>query len=265
MPPRRNRDPDDHQGDLRRTSTDPRTERAVSLTLQRWLLPPDLPDVEGLRFATLYRAGRDELAVGGDWYDVIPVEGGTALVVGDVVGHNARSAAEMGQVRHVLASHLHATGDVAQSLATTDRYYAARAADTMATAVAMLVDHSAQRVELASAGHPAPILVPATRPPQVLDVEPGPPLGSGFGGYRSTTVAVEAGSVLVAYTDGLVEARDVPLDAAIHELRDDLDDLLTGTDGPPSESLDGVAALLARRGDDPDRVDDIAALVVGLR
>lgn len=248
---------DDHERELR-------TELAVNRMLQRWLLPPNLPDVAGLRFATLYEAGRDELTVGGDWYDAVDTDRGIALVVGDVVGHNARAAAEMGQVRHVLASHLYASGDVTHSLEVTDRYFAHRSANTMATLVAMSVDVDARTVTVASAGHPAPILARPDAAVIVLDIDPGPPIGSGFGGYRSATLPLPPGSLLVAYTDGLLEERDRPLDAGIELLRSQISEEVGGDATRPAAALARVAKLLGSWSADPGRLDDVAAIAVGV-
>jgi GAF domain-containing protein len=80
-------------------------EHAAAETLQRSLLPV-LPEVEGLRLAARYLVGAGEAAVGGDWYDVLPLpDGAIGLAIGDVVGHDLRAAAAMGQLRGLLRSY----------------------------------------------------------------------------------------------------------------------------------------------------------------
>src|SRR3712207_1490866 len=67
-------------------------EHHLAVTLQESLLPDRLPEVAGLTFAARYRPGQGS-AVGGDWYDVVPLpSGGVALVMGDVVSHGIRAA-----------------------------------------------------------------------------------------------------------------------------------------------------------------------------
>ncbi|MCZ9343600.1 SpoIIE family protein phosphatase, partial [Streptomyces sp. TRM76130] len=74
-------------------------ERETTLTLQRSLLPRQLPPTAAVQAASRYlpaaRAG-----VGGDWFDVIPLSGmRVAMVVGDVVGHGIQASATMGRLR----------------------------------------------------------------------------------------------------------------------------------------------------------------------
>ena len=80
-------------------------EHAAALTLQRTLLPV-VPEVAGLQIATRYLVGVDGNQVGGDWYDVLPLpDGAVGIAVGDVVGHDLRAAAAMGQLRGVVRSY----------------------------------------------------------------------------------------------------------------------------------------------------------------
>ena len=75
-------------------------ERAAALTLQRGLLPRQIPEVPGLDLACRYVPAQTAAEVGGDWFDVIALpEGRCALTVGDVTGHDMRAASLMGQLR----------------------------------------------------------------------------------------------------------------------------------------------------------------------
>ena len=81
------------------------TEHAAAVTLQHSLLPA-VPKVDGLQLAARYLVGVDGNQVGGDWYDVLPLpDGAVGVAVGDVVGHDLRAAAAMGQLRGVLRSY----------------------------------------------------------------------------------------------------------------------------------------------------------------
>jgi PAS domain S-box-containing protein len=80
-----------------------RREHRIAQTLQRSLVPAELPDTPGLRFVSRYVAGAADIDVGGDWYDVIafsPVRVG--IVIGDVVGRGVEAAVAMGQLRSAL-------------------------------------------------------------------------------------------------------------------------------------------------------------------
>jgi phosphoserine phosphatase RsbU/P len=79
------------------------TRSRIAATLQRSLLPPDLPRIDGLEVAAQYVPAGDGLDVGGDFYDLVPLPGqGWLLVVGDVSGKGAGAAAVTGLVREVL-------------------------------------------------------------------------------------------------------------------------------------------------------------------
>jgi serine phosphatase RsbU (regulator of sigma subunit) len=80
-------------------------EHLAAVTLQRSLLPRDIPPVPGLDIAYRYQPASRAAQVGGYWFDVIPLEAGqVALMVGDVTGHGIHAAAIMGQLRTTTAA-----------------------------------------------------------------------------------------------------------------------------------------------------------------
>ncbi|HEY6624499.1 MAG TPA: SpoIIE family protein phosphatase, partial [Acidimicrobiales bacterium] len=79
-------------------------ERADAQLFQDACLPRVLPESEGLELAAVYLPASDA-AMGGDWYDVFPVNGRTCLVIGDVAGHGAGSAAVMAQLRNAVRAY----------------------------------------------------------------------------------------------------------------------------------------------------------------
>ncbi len=82
------------------------TERELADGLQRAMLPDRRPEVPGLTIAARHVPTGGGLQVGGDWYDVIPLPSGrTALVIGDVQGHDVRAAGLMGQLRIALRAY----------------------------------------------------------------------------------------------------------------------------------------------------------------
>ncbi len=241
-----------------RTETDGEFAKAV----QTWLLDIELPDVDGVEIATLYEPGRDVLAVGGDWFDVIDIDGGrTAILIGDVVGHDVRAAVEMTQVRHVLAAHLVDSGDPVDAFALTDAYLCRRAPNIMATVLVMVIEPGGRMI-LTSAGHPPPIVLPARGAGGVLASGVGPPLGSGMGGYTSEESKVEPGDVVVAYTDGVVETRGVRIDESVDALLRELETLVASLrDVGDADVPAAIVASLSERVSSPGRNDDAAAVV----
>ena len=82
------------------------SERELSAGLQRTMRPARKPVIPGMELAARYIPTGGGLQVGGDWYDVIPLPSGrTALVIGDVQGHDVRAAAIMGQLRIALRAY----------------------------------------------------------------------------------------------------------------------------------------------------------------
>jgi anti-sigma regulatory factor (Ser/Thr protein kinase) len=120
-------------------------------------------------------------------------------------------------------------------------------------------DAVAGTCEVASAGHLPPLLVRPDGSNELLDVNPAPPLGVGTGPIQSRTLPVQDGSLLVLYTDGLVEKRTQDIDVGLNRLRD----IFTpATVDLPLEDL--CKATLAGVYADEQR-DDIAVLIARLR
>ncbi|MFF7177905.1 SpoIIE family protein phosphatase [Streptomyces sp. NPDC008121] len=231
------------------------TQREAALTLQRSLTNSSLPRVEGLELTGRYLPASDH-DVGGDWFDVIALpEGRTALVIGDVMGHGIHAAAVMGQLRTVvrtLARHGVPPTELLRSL---DAAVADLGEDEMATCVYAVHDPATSSVVIARAGHPPPAVATADGAITFLEGPPGTPLGTGVQDFRTDEVRLPPGSLLVLYTDGLIEARDRDLDQGMDELARALFDLerpLTQLcDGIlerllPCAPTDDVAVLLAR-------------------
>jgi serine phosphatase RsbU (regulator of sigma subunit) len=240
------------------------SDHELATTLQNSLLPAHLPEVEGLEIATLYEAGRKAQDVGGDWYDVIKLDDRrSAIVIGDVVGHDAHAAGEMGPLRHVLAAHLLATGDPSEGLRLTDHYFHIRSFNTMATALVMVFDSFSETIELASAGHLSPVMAELGERSQVVESGLGPPIGSGLGGYRTLVRSFPRNAVLVAFTDGVVERRDETIDDSIGEFCRAVDQAIEAaqSDGHQQMSVDVIVDMIASRVADRYRTDDAAAIV----
>ncbi|MDQ4084403.1 MAG: SpoIIE family protein phosphatase [Actinomycetota bacterium] len=194
-------------------------ERDVAVTLQRSLLPQVLPRVPGLALAWRYFPGATGTNVGGDWYDVIPLEGGrVALIIGDVMGRGLRAAAVMGQLRATARAHVYANLGPADVLARTDTELMRLEQEQIATALLAVLDPGTGTLTVASAGHLPPLVRTDDGAVVYLDVTPGPPLGTGTGGYTELQVTLPEGATVLLYTDGLVEDRRLPIDEGLATL-----------------------------------------------
>jgi serine phosphatase RsbU (regulator of sigma subunit)/anti-sigma regulatory factor (Ser/Thr protein kinase) len=236
-------------------------ERATALTLQRSMLPTGLSHPASVDVRHRYLPGSKLIEVGGDWYESIDLPGGrVALVVGDVAGHGVRAAVTMGRLRTAIktltmlelppAETLQRLDDLMTELGVFEPHFA--------TCVYAVYDSVEGTCEVASAGHLPPLLVRPDGSNEFLDVSPAPPLGIGASPIVSRNLQIEDGSLLVMYTDGLVERRTEDIDQGLERLRS-----IFGP-GSPAQTLDELCReALADVFDDHQR-DDIALLVARL-
>ncbi|HXH78847.1 SpoIIE family protein phosphatase [Nocardioides sp.] len=234
-----------------------RQQRQLSETLQNSLLstPPRSPDAE---IAVRYQPAALDAAVGGDWYDSFLLrDGATKLVVGDVSGHDREAAAAMGQVRALLRGTAYATsGSCGEVLTALDEAMEGLEIDTLATCVLGKItanDAGARVFEWSNAGHPPPVLVAPGQAPTLLAREPELLLGLDPTAARSAhAVDLPDDSLVLLYTDGLVERRDEGLDAGLDRLLH----VLEGLEGLPLDELcDKLLLTMA-----PDPQDDVVLL-----
>jgi PAS domain S-box-containing protein len=231
-------------------------EHHAAVTLQRSLLPSSLPAVEGIELAARYRPAGRGVEVGGDWYDALTLGEQLVVVVGDVAGRGIAAATVMGQLRNALRAYAFEGQPPAQALGSLNRLATATQGADMATLLCLTVDPDGGRVDYVRAGHP-PGLV--RRPDGSVDRLAGggsPPLGvSPAAVYRSDSDALTPGSLLLLYTDGLVERRDQPIEAQIDRLERALGDA-------PMDIEECCDFLLRAMVIDDDASDDTALLVL---
>ena len=233
-------------------------ERArVADALQRELLPPSLPRMPGWEVATMYEPAGEVNEVGGDFYEVFRVEGGWAVVLGDVAGKGAAAAAVTAEARHTIRTAGALASDPVEGLRLLDRNLRGRD-DVALCSVAMVVlpDASSPPAQalVYLAGHPHPMQLRAGRALPVGD--PGPLLGVVDEPYwEPVAIEIEPGDQLVLYTDGVIEARGEGGE------RFGADRLRRGLDGCESPELvvERVRTALSRFG--VRARDDDAALV----
>ncbi|TWV31267.1 SpoIIE family protein phosphatase [Streptomyces misionensis] len=227
--------------------------RRTAEALQRSLLPRLSPCHPGLEVAARYRPAQALSEVGGDWYDVIPLDGDrTALAVGDVMGSGIPAATTMGRLRTATSTLADLDLDPARILTHLDRITLGLD-PYIATCVYAVHDPRRSRLEVASAGHLPPVLIPSDGPPRLLDLPTGTPLGVGGVPFESTSHRLRTGDQLVLYTDGLVETRDDPIDVRLAELLRLL--------APPYRSVEDTCDRLLRELRHPAGHDDVALLI----
>lgn len=235
-------------------------------SLQRSLLPSEVPEHPAVATAHRYQPARASTGVGGDWFDVIPLSGlRVALVVGDVVGHGMHASATMGRLRaavHTLA-HLDLApdevlarlDDLVDQLATEQRPTNGNAPPIVgATCLYAIYDPVSRMCAMARAGHPPPTVLGPDGRVRPTDLPAGPPLGLGGLPFETAEFELDEGSLLALYSDGLLLADQRDIDQGLELLRT----TLTG----PAHSLEDTCkavedAML------PDRPADDVTLLLG--
>jgi PAS domain S-box-containing protein len=181
----------------------------VADALQRELLPPSLPRMPGWEVATMYEPAGEINEVGGDFYEVFPVEEGWAVVLGDVSGKGAAAAALTAEARHTIRTAGSLSGDPRRGLYLLDENLRGRE-DAALCSIALLIlpgpGSKSSEVSVYLAGHPHPLLLREGSAEAVG--EPGPLLGVvDDPAWLPAKVTIEPGDQLVLYTDGVIEAR----------------------------------------------------------
>jgi PAS domain S-box-containing protein len=232
-------------------------ERRIAETLQRSLLPAELPEFPDLGLCARYLPG-ERAEVGGDWYDVVPfTDGRVALVIGDVAGHGVRSAAVMGQLRNGLRAFASEGYEPTRLVERLNRFVFENGPDDMATLCYAVVDPRHGSYISVSAGHPPPLVLAADGAVRWLDLVGGPPVGAApRSRYRAATCDLTPGDTVVMYTDGLVERRRESLDVGLARLQAALESVPRPAD--LARLCDEVTAALVPDGG----ADDVALLTV---
>ncbi len=193
-----------------RAEASERALRQLADTLQQTLLPPTVPQVDGLEIAAAYRPAGEGHEVGGDFYDVFPVEDDEwMVVVGDVCGKGVHAAIVTSAARYAIRTASMAHHDLGEVLRVVNDVLRGHESQRFCTlGVARLCRQGDNwTAQIASAGHPPTILrspsgetseVDATGTISGVLAEPV---------YRCSEIDLTPGSTLVLYTDGVTEGR----------------------------------------------------------
>ena len=194
-------------------------QRRLADVLQRRLLP-DLRGVPELELASRYLPASGA-SLGGDWYDAFSLGSGRiAVTTGDVVGHGVTAAATMAQLRTAVRAY---AVDGYPPGAVVERVNALiwdLGPPVMTTLVYVVIDTEHQSLQAVIAGHPPPLLIPPDGEASFLPLQRSVPLGTlPLARYDSDTHAFKAGTMMVLYTDGLVESRGASIADGLERLR----------------------------------------------
>ena len=236
-------------------------EHVLAEGLQRSLLP-ELQALPGLDVAARYLPSSDHAQIGGDWFDAFPLaDGAVGIAVGDAMGHDPRASGAMGQLRSVLRSYAFEGAPPGVVLDKLDQLVQGFSMAQLATVFYGRLEPPAadgtRVLRYCSAGHPPPALRQPDGSTTLL--EDGQSIVIGVPVDRverpEGVLTLRPASLLVAYTDGLVEGRRRPIDDGIATLRRTLETL---SHASAEAACDGIVTALV----DAARDDDIALLVV---
>jgi serine phosphatase RsbU (regulator of sigma subunit)/anti-sigma regulatory factor (Ser/Thr protein kinase) len=229
-------------------------QHRIAETLQRRLLPTELPEIPNVGFAARYIPAAKASTVGGDWYDVFQLrDGRVAIAVGDVAGHGVWAASLMGELRTALRVYAMEAPRPAPVLSKLSTFVSERGLESMATCSYAILDLDRAAITVASAGHPPPLLITADGT-RFIKQSSGPPLGGRTRfAYEEADFRIEPAEVLMLYTDGLIERRGELLSDGLARLAE------VAGDAPLDADLlcDRVIEALVANGE-----DDVAVLTI---
>ena len=245
-----------------------RDRTAIAQQLQASLLPPQLPSIPGVELAARYAAAGTGVDVGGDFYDVFPLDARRFVaVLGDVCGRGLPAATLAGHARYAIRSAAVTSSDPAAIVANLNEVLVrlqkpAEFEPQFCTALVAVVEPDptggSVAIDLAVAGHPLPMHVAADGrvsaagvPGALVGVEPEATA-------TATSLRLRPGEALVCVTDGVLERRNGPLffgDSG----------LIAAVKGAPAADAEGLAAAVeaATLAFSPaETTDDFAVLVL---
>ncbi len=234
-----------------------REQVAMAESMQRSVVLDRAPEFAGVDLVACYRPATS-YQLGGDWWDAFELDDRRLVfVVGDVAGHGVVAASAMTQVRAALRAYLYDGHGPAGGLDRLDRLMDGLLDVGVASALVGVIDRSTGVAELASAGHLDPVLVSLDGTAREVPVERRPLLGVGLGTAPLTRVDLSDGSLLILFTDGLVERRGTDTDVQVARLVE----LAGGALEPrPHDDLPRWADRLLAALDTPD--DDTTVLAI---
>jgi GAF domain-containing protein len=245
-----------------------RDRTAIAQQLQASLLPPQLPRVAGIELAARYAAAGAGVEVGGDFYDVFPLDARRFVaVIGDVCGRGLPAATLAAHARYAILSAAVTSASPAAILSNLNEVLLRRQPPgdyepQFCTAVVAILEPGADgdvAVDLAVAGHPLPVHVtadgavrPVGRPGSLLGVSPD-------AGVTPATLRLRPGEALVCVTDGVLERRHGPLFFGESGLTATL---LKAARGSDAEALAAAVEAATLEFGTKETTDDFAVLVL---
>ena len=237
------------------------SEMAIARGVQHALLPEDLPVIEGYELFASYEAAQ---AVGGDYYDIIPLENDKiCFAFGDVAGKGVAAALVMARLSSVVRSTMIFVQDVQQAISEINNHMCVRACEgRFVTFVLMILDLKTNELHVSNAGHMSPV---SRLPDGGISEFPEDIIGLPIGvmedyPYEAASRTVEPGEVVTLFTDGVSEAMNNQNELfGMEHLRE----LVAGLPPRAVELGKAVLADVKRHADGRPQNDDITLMSFG--
>ncbi|MET9357445.1 SpoIIE family protein phosphatase [Streptomyces sp. NPDC006617] len=208
--------------------------------LQRGLLPRTLPALLAVTAAARYVPAGPGTEVGGDWYDVIPLSSErVALVVGDVTGHGVSEAVTMARLRTAVRTLADLDVPPEELLTRLDGLITTFEGSISASCLYAVYDPTTCVLSFASAGHPPVAFLHPGGSAYFPPLEPNPPLGLALPPFSTVEVVLPPESLIVLYTNGLLQTPATDIDAGLARLGQ----VLTRTATAAAPIVDGITHL----------------------
>lgn len=199
-------------------------DHRIAVDFQEHLLDLDRGSTAAV-VAAVYKPAGEAMRVGGDWYSATQLDhpGRIGISVGDVVGHGLPAAIVMSRLRAAVTVSALTAPDPASVLGTLDRYALTVTGARCATVAYAAIDTTDDRARIRylCAGHPYPLLVLPEHGPVFLEAGRRPPVATtaNYEGDTTATADLPPGSLVLLYTDGLIERAGEKLDDGFDRLK----------------------------------------------
>ncbi|MEZ6058436.1 MAG: SpoIIE family protein phosphatase [Planctomycetaceae bacterium] len=236
-------------------------EMQIARHVQEALLPDKMPSVQGYQFFASYDAAQ---AVGGDYYDVIPLKDGKlAIAFGDVAGKGVPGALVMSRISSVVRSTVDLVTDITETVDRINCQMCVKAVEgRFVTFVFILLDPVNHKMQVVNAGHMSPMIRSVDNSTFEFDDETiGVPIAV-MEGYPFDVVErdLKPGDQVVLYTDGVSEAMNRAGD--LYGM-DRLRDLVTKTHGDAEKLGKVIREDVRAHANGFPQNDDITLMVFG--
>ena len=188
-------------------------ELKIARQVQRSLLPEELPSPANYNIAASLTTAND---IGGDFYDIIPLDENIYLfAIGDVSGKGSSAAFYMAQFISLLRFSPQFTRKPVEIASRLNSYFASGVKDRQifVTSVIGILDTLAHTVTFVRTGHTPPVILPGNKKEKISEIKSH---GLGIGltrtgetfnkNLREKTIKLKPGDMFVLYTDGVIEA-----------------------------------------------------------